>query len=198
MKKLLTVAAAAAGLMAIGTAAQAGVVMSGTSYLTQGDIPQTQPSLQVVYSVSLTGSTYTYSYTFTVGNLVGSSFTPTTANPVTAFTIDTPFSLSIASISTDSSGATGVLAVNNNITWLYSNPANTDTDSYTSLFPPTLGGGSGNDGAPSVSWSVANPGGTPIPDPTPLPEASTVMAGALMLLPLGIGAVRALRKERTA
>lgn len=34
--------------------------------------------------------------------------------------------------------------------------------------------------------------------PTPVPEASTVMAGALMVLPLGIGAIRALRKERTA
>jgi hypothetical protein len=33
---------------------------------------------------------------------------------------------------------------------------------------------------------------------TPVPEASTITAGALMLLPLGIGAVRALRKERIA
>ncbi len=32
----------------------------------------------------------------------------------------------------------------------------------------------------------------------PVPEASTVFAGALMLLPLGIGAIRALRKERLA
>jgi len=32
---------------------------------------------------------------------------------------------------------------------------------------------------------------------TAVPEASTVMAGALMLLPLGIGAIRAVRKERT-
>jgi hypothetical protein len=32
----------------------------------------------------------------------------------------------------------------------------------------------------------------------PVPEANTIAAGALMLLPLGIGAVRALRKERTA
>jgi hypothetical protein len=32
----------------------------------------------------------------------------------------------------------------------------------------------------------------------PVPEANTMVAGALMLLPLGIGAVRALRKERTA
>jgi len=34
--------------------------------------------------------------------------------------------------------------------------------------------------------------------PSAVPEANTVVAGALMLLPLGIGAVRALRKERVA
>jgi hypothetical protein len=39
--------------------------------------------------------------------------------------------------------------------------------------------------------------GTLIPS-APVPEASTVVAGALMLLPLGVGAIRALRKERVA
>jgi hypothetical protein len=38
----------------------------------------------------------------------------------------------------------------------------------------------------------------PILAPSAVPEANTVVAGALMLLPLGIGAVRALRKERIA
>ncbi len=33
---------------------------------------------------------------------------------------------------------------------------------------------------------------------TAVPEASTIMAGALMILPLGIGAFRAVRKERMA
>jgi hypothetical protein len=33
--------------------------------------------------------------------------------------------------------------------------------------------------------------------PAPVPEASTMLAGALLLLPLGIGAIRSLRKERT-
>lgn len=33
---------------------------------------------------------------------------------------------------------------------------------------------------------------------SPVPEASTVFASALMLLPLGVGAIRALRKERDA
>jgi hypothetical protein len=36
--------------------------------------------------------------------------------------------------------------------------------------------------------------GTPVPPS--VPEASTVFAGALMLLPLGVGAIRALRKEK--
>ncbi|HTV63940.1 MAG TPA: hypothetical protein VMH30_15375 [Verrucomicrobiae bacterium] len=35
-------------------------------------------------------------------------------------------------------------------------------------------------------------------DLAPVPEPSTVMAGALMILPLGFGAFRALRKERIA
>ena len=33
---------------------------------------------------------------------------------------------------------------------------------------------------------------------TPIPEPSTVAAGALLLLPFGIGAIRSLRKDRTA
>jgi hypothetical protein len=35
------------------------------------------------------------------------------------------------------------------------------------------------------------------PEPAPIPEPTTVLAGALMLLPLGIGALRSLRKERS-
>jgi hypothetical protein len=195
MKKTLLIAAALA-LMAVGYSARAGVVLAGTAYETQGT--GSMPELQVNYSVSLTGSLYTYTYMYTVGNLSGSTFSPTTGNPVTSFTVDTPFSTSIANISTDSSGVAGFLIANNSVTWNYTTPANSDTLSYTSLFGPVLGGGSGNDGAPAVSWSTANPGGSSIPDPAQVPEASTIMAGALMLLPLGIGAVRAIRKERTA
>ncbi|HUZ07346.1 MAG TPA: hypothetical protein VMV89_07640, partial [Candidatus Paceibacterota bacterium] len=66
---------------------------------------------------------------------------------------------------------------------------------YTSLFGPTGGTGSINDGSAPAPWSD-NGGGSPIP--VPVPEASTVMAGALMLLPFGIGAIRSLRKERIA
>jgi hypothetical protein len=195
MKKSLLIVAALA-LMAIGSSARAGVVLSGTGWETQGT--GNQPELQVAYTVSLSGSLYTYSYTFTVGTLVANVFTPSSLNPVTSFTVDTPFSTSIANISIDNAGNAGFLIPNNSVTWNYNTPASSDTVSYTSLFGPVLGGGSSNDGAPAVSWSTANPGGSNIPDPAPVPEASTIMAGALMLLPLGIGAVRAIRKERTA
>jgi hypothetical protein len=41
-------------------------------------------------------------------------------------------------------------------------------------------------------------GGVNILSPAPVPEPATVVAGALLLLPLGVGAVRSLRKERVA
>jgi hypothetical protein len=49
------------------------------------------------------------------------------------------------------------------------------------------------DGGASGNLTVLTPGTMPVP----VPEASTVVAGVLMLLPLGIGALRACRKERT-
>src|SRR5215469_5586925 len=100
MKKIL-IMAAAVGLLAMGRTAQATittVIPSTTAYMTQGT--GNQPELQVIYSVSFNtvSSLYTYSYAFTVGNLVSSVFTPTTLNPVTSFTVDTTFSLSIGNI----------------------------------------------------------------------------------------------------
>jgi hypothetical protein len=42
--------------------------------------------------------------------------------------------------------------------------------------------------------TLASPG--PPTPPTDLPEPSTIFAGALLLVPIGVGAVRALRKLR--
>ena len=49
-----------------------------------------------------------------------------------------------------------------------------------------------------VSFTFGTPDGTlpGTPVPPSVPEASTVFAGALMLLPLGVGTIRALRKEK--
>jgi hypothetical protein len=48
------------------------------------------------------------------------------------------------------------------------------------------------------SGSIQDGGAYNAPILAPVPEANTIVAGALMLLPLGIGAIRAIRKERTA
>ena len=183
---------------------QASLVTSGTVYWPEN--LGNQPELQVAYSVNVDmANLYTYSYTFTVGTLAGTGFTATTisspynGNPVNAFTIDTPFSSTIANISSVAGGF-GQLTVNNSITWSYlgafgiAAPQLSDTVSFTSSYGPGLNGGRGNDGSPSVAWSTT-PGSLVA---APVPEASTVMAGALMLLPFGIGAIRSLRKDRTA
>lgn len=47
-----------------------------------------------------------------------------------------------------------------------------------------------------VQFTFGTPDATIDGHPVPTPEASTVIAGALMLVPLGVGAIRALRKEK--
>jgi len=189
MKNYKTIIAmVAAGMALAATERSAEANLSGTAYLTQGS--SSQPDLQVVYS-AIDTSVWTYTYTFTVGNWNGTTFTATTANPANAFAVDASF----INPGSPTSAAGGVSTIYSGyINWVYSTAENSDTVSFTSNYGPTLGGASGNDGAPSVSWSATNPGGTLVA--VPVPEASTVVAGALMLLPFGIGAVRSLRKER--
>ena len=55
----------------------------------------------------------------------------------------------------------------------------------------------------ATSWAGANANvqdnfAGNVPSLGPVPEPSTIVAGALMLLPFGIGAIRSLRKDRTA
>lgn len=60
---------------------------------------------------------------------------------------------------------------------------------YTSANTFGVNGATADDGVSANTTDLA---------PAAVPEASTVMAGALMILPLGFGAFRALRKERIA
>jgi hypothetical protein len=75
-------------------------------------------------------------------------------------------------------GSTGTGALNWNGTETLEIPSD--------LFPPK-----GNGDISHIEFFGFN-----APTPAPVPEASTIIAGLLMLLPLGIGTVRALRKER--
>lgn len=188
MKKLAMIAAAAA-FLAVGSSAQAQIVLGTqyTAYLTQ--LSSAQPDLQIKYTVTADGSDYLYTYIFTVGTLSGSTFTPTTSssldkgNPVVSLTVDASYVISASA---------GGNIYDGDVVWNYGTPKLSGTVSLVSAFLPTLGDATGNDGAPDVAWASGDEVAVPVP------EASTVMAGALMLLPLGIGAIRAVRKERIA
>jgi hypothetical protein len=181
MKKLMIIAGAAA-LLAVADSTQAQVVLSGTSTWANTGATGPNPDLTVAYSVFDASGLYTYSYTLTVA----------ASNPVNGFTVD-------ASFVNPGSANLGGLIANGFVVWTFVPGTTSTTVSFTSNFAPTLGGGSAFDGVPSVAWSAtaSQNGGSEL-IAVPVPEASTVMAGALMVLPLGIGAIRALRKERTA
>ena len=49
-----------------------------------------------------------------------------------------------------------------------------------------------------MNINIASGGSVNAPTPTPIPEPSTIFSGLLLLLPLGVGAMRALRQNRTA
>jgi hypothetical protein len=204
MKKYtLAIGTAALAIFVTQQAAQATLtsVESGTATF-EGSIPGAP--LSVNYDVVTDGSTYTYLY----------SFTPLSGNPITQLTINANYVLSVLTSSTLISGDPGylVLGGGTSITdsgaaggglagWSWTVPGTTATQivGFTSLFAPTTGTGTLIDGKVPSPWTdnpSAVPGATAIP--VPVPEASTITAGALMLLPFGIGALRSLRRERRA
>lgn len=179
MKKLAIIAVTVA-LMAIGRSTQAQL----TEYYVaqQGGSPDPSgPVLQVISTV--TGS-YNYNYAFTLGYGTGAAFTPEdTANAILLFSVTLLDTTGVSNIS----GGGGL--VGNTIIWTFPFVYTGDV-SYTSPNPPGTFDATAQD--VSVNWT----GGVLVP--AAVPEASTIMAGALMILPLGIGAFRVLRKERMA
>ncbi len=218
-RHLLTIGAVAVAVFATQQAAQATLevlVDSGTGQ-TGADLVGGQPPyspLVVNYDVffNVNSSDYTYIFSFT-------AFAPYPINPFTvgaSYVSDVyGYGDSLAAYGNLGSGfgttVTGNYDANSSypglIVWdlpvTYGNhqpygpgnPQPMETVAYTSNFGPTAGLASAIGGA--LSWETVGIGGSPVPVPSaPVPEASTVMAGALMLLPFGIGAIRSLRKER--
>jgi hypothetical protein len=66
---------------------------------------------------------------------------------------------------------------------------------FTSPYAPTWGNGSATDDG-NGPWSSQNPGSQLVPVPMLVPEPTTMLAGALLLLPFGAGTLRILRKDR--
>ena len=197
MKKILTFTAMAA-LLVLGPSAKAQI----TGYLTQAGANPAQPCLQVQCDVDFVGPhLYTYSYIFTVGDRVSSPglgyvFTPTSDNPVTSFTIDSSSIIPGSAVS--SLGTALIIISSGEVVWNYAGPSfpNTDTVSFQSYWAPDFGNASANDGSPGVVWSTMGVGASEILVPNPIPEASTVVAAILMLIPLGVGFVRVIYKQR--
>ena len=79
----------------------------------------------------------------------------------------------------------------------------TPTSSAMTLYTATVTGASGNntlefDGTGTSDSYGAILDNVSLNAVAPVPEPTTVLAGALMLLPFGVGAIRSLRKERAA
>jgi hypothetical protein len=186
-KQLLAIGAVALAVFATQQTAQAGIVEESAGNLV-ADSPGSPTPLVVSYEVlfDLNSSLYTYLYSFT-------AFGPTPVNgPVTQFTVNASYVNSIIT-------GTSVYSSSDlsSVWWDFgtANQPTLETVGFTSYFAPINGTGSAND-EHLGTWDDVNQG-TPIPVPGSVPEASTVMAGALMLLPFGIGAIRSLRRERT-
>ena len=184
MKKVITIAAAVC-LLAIGLSAQAQVIIPSTVVNFTGTTPGFD--LSITYEVTLNAGLYTYSYDIvTDPSEPLSSFTlGGTPNPVfTQSVVITQYGGADPSLS-------GVTADSIIFGWDFNSGVTSADVSYTSQYGPTYATFTLNDHG--IGWT-SPPG---IPAPTAVPEASTVLAGAMMVLPLGIGAIRSMRKSRS-
>jgi hypothetical protein len=132
--------------------------------------------LTSVYSVT-GGDLFVYTVTVTTGDITGITASSFTGN------VSVGTSLAVALVSYNSFGGVSFSSPSDNA------PATVTYDVLTAdtiIVPGTV---SYRDNAGGNINSLAA---------TAVPEASTVMAGMLMILPLGVGAFRALRKERMA
>jgi hypothetical protein len=193
-----TIAAVALAIIATEQAAQASLTTaaSGTGNFVFGD-PATS-TIPVTYDVVFDSSTSLYTYLY--------EFTPIAGHNIGQFTVNAQYVTSVLTAGTVISGSpytlTGSITDSGtslgNVSWVWDPYTPSEQFlGFTSLYGPGYGAGSLNDDS-SGPWGD-NPGatGTPIEVPTaPVPEASTLLSGAMLLLPFGLSAMRSLRKER--
>jgi hypothetical protein len=215
MKTYTKTMAVATGLACAAMASQAALTTEGTAGSVAETAPTTLPAGDFVQTLSsafntggytgslnswaikagddslattlgFTGITFVFQVTPTGGNKVGSI----TLNGFTAGTT-LGFGYLATSTAADPSNwsqdPTGFIKVN----WVPDPPGYTTTGDFLYIYTDLLTTGQVTD---SVQDGLsATPAGL-----SPIPEPTTVLAGALMLLPLGISAVRSLRKDRSA
>jgi hypothetical protein len=184
MRKL-TALAAVVTFLALGACAHASIVIPSTEVSFNG-VPYSSDGLSITYEVTQSGGLYTYSYdlvttpeedltSFTIGGAL---------NPIdTQGVVISAYGGAISSLS----GASSDSVI---YEWALDSGITSADVSYTSPNAPTYATFTLNDDG--VEW------GSPasIPAPAAVREASTIVAGAMMVLPLGVGVIRALRKDR--
>jgi hypothetical protein len=159
------------------------VIIPQTTVMYSGnEFPSDQ--LSITYEVTETGDLYTYSYDLSTSPavdiqsfIIGGPSDPVNTQGVVISSYGGAFN----------AGATGNLI---GYTWAVSSLPTSADVSYTSPNAPTYAIFSMNGGD---TWNSPDN----IPAPAVIPEASTLLAGAMMILPLGVGTFRSLRKERS-
>lgn len=178
--------------LALAVSTQAQIIIPSTMVTFSGEsggVPQPGYQLSITYEVTESAGLYTYSY--------GLATTP--GVPILSFslggTLD-PIDTQTAAILSYGKALPALSGITGNsiaFGWGIGSDVTSDTVSYTSTLGPTMATFTVNDD--DIVWTAP----PPIPAPTaPVPEASTLMAGAMMILPLGVGLFRAIRKQRTA
>ncbi len=171
-------------LMAIGFSARAQLVIGSATYVGQSGGSSTPFDLTIDYSVTQTGSSYLYSYTFST-SLAAQLLSFTLGGSTDP--IDTQ-GLVISDFGLTDTGLDAVLDNSVVFGWDANAGVTNDTVAFTSPLAPGTATFTMN--GPDILWT------SPPSIPAPVPEASTIFAGAMMLLPFGIGAYRAIRKHR--
>lgn len=192
MMKCVKTVVVAVMLAALGLSAQAQIIITPILFTYTGQsggssVPNS--TLAITYGVTLSGGLYTYSYILT----------SPPDDPMLSFTLGSKASpVDVQSVAFANTGKTdlaldGITATSIVFGWDFNSGVSSDTVSYTSINGPALNTFTINDD--DVVWT--SPALIPSPAPTPVPEAPTFLAGAMMLLPFGIGAYRAVRKQRS-
>ena len=192
-KKLLIRTGAAAALSLALTCSfcrpvEATIITTGTGILPSTTGGGAGSTLAADYTVDLTAGIYTYTYTL--------------KNPGTDTTRPDQFSVTFdaflgSSVLTTSGGLASGVNPGSSVTWFFLPvaPGGSVTLSFTSLRGWKLGAAGANDSNPPAPWSTQHAGGVQVA--VPVPEPTTMLAGALLLVPFGASTLRVLRKRTT-
>jgi hypothetical protein len=194
IKKSIVVLSCGVGVLsgALCQTARAAIIESGSSTLADVFGTASGPeALTVSWSVDLTAGIYTYDYTVNnpSGNVkLNNNGTPTTTPEVVdAFSV--VFNTTAPGAFVPGSQLGGTSQQNNMASGLFwsfvgTTPGNSSPLlSFESLQPPTLGNANAQDANPPSPWA-SSPYGQQVPIPAPVPEPTTMLFGALLVLPV--------------